>query len=252
MIDRLRAYLLLATWILGLGVVGPFVIPLTVLTKREEFITYPSEFFVRLGYFLTGTRFVVETSPKVDPNGVYVYAANHQSMVDPAIVWIHLGTRRRRVAYLVKKEIRKVPVLGYGVQQIGMILVDRTDRESALESARKATEALRRGRSFAVFAEGTRTRNGHVLPFKKGAFHMAIEAGVPVVPVSVDGAFDAMPPGSLRFKRVPMRVVLHDPIPTTGLTAEDVDALADRVRAIVASEVRAGLAPAPDAATPRG
>jgi 1-acyl-sn-glycerol-3-phosphate acyltransferase len=246
MIDRLRAYLLLAVWAFGLGICGPIVIPLTVLTKREGFITYPTAFFVWLGYFLTGTRFVVIGREKVDPNGVYVYTSNHQSLIDAAIIWTHIGTFRRRVAFLVKKEIGKVPVLGYGVRQLDMILVDRKDRESALAAARKATETLRRGRSFGVFAEGTRTRDGRVLPFKKGAFHMAVNAGVPVVPVSIDGAFEAMPPGSLRLKRVPVRVVIHDPIPTTGLTDDDVGDLAERARAIVASDVRAGLAPTPD------
>jgi 1-acyl-sn-glycerol-3-phosphate acyltransferase len=131
------------------------------------------------------------------------------------------------------------------------VLVDRKDRESALAAARRATEALRRGRSFAVFAEGTRTRDGRVLPFKKGAFHMAIEAGVPVVPVSIDGAFEAMPPGSLRLGRVPVRVVIHDPIPTAGLTVADVDELAERARTVVASAVRAGLATAPTSTAPK-
>jgi len=242
MIDRLRAYLLIGTWALGLGLVGPFVIPLTRITGRESFITYPATFFVWLGYKLTGTRFVVLGRDKVDPNGVYVYASNHQSLIDAAIVWTHIGTLQRRVAYLVKKEIGKVPILGYGVRQIGMILVDRKNRDGARSAAKQAAEALKRGRSFAVFAEGTRTRDGRVLPFKKGAFHMAIDAGVPVVPVSIDGAFEAMPPGALRLERVPVRVVIHDPIPTEGLTASDVDVLAERVRTVVASSVKAGLA----------
>jgi 1-acyl-sn-glycerol-3-phosphate acyltransferase len=245
MLDRLRAYLLIGTWALGLGIFGPIVIPITMLTKREEFITYPSAFFIWLGYAVTGTRFVVLGREKIDPNGVYVYVSNHQSLIDVAIIWTHIGTRRRRVAYLVKKEIAKVPVLGYGVRKIGMILVDRKNRESAIAAARQATESLRRGRSFGVFVEGTRTRDGRVLPFKKGAFHMAIDAGVPIVPVSIDGAFEAMPPGSLRLKSVPVRVVIHDPIPTTDLTSDDVEALAERARRVVASEVKAGLASDP-------
>ena len=96
-----------------------------------------------------------------------------------------------------------------------------------------------KGRSFAVFPEGTRTRDGALRPFKKGAFHMAIEAGVPVVPVTIAGAFEAMPSGTLRLEPVPVRVTMHEPIPTAGLTHEDVEQLLERTRAAIASALPA-------------
>lgn len=241
MLDRLRAYVLIGTWAVGLGVLGPPCILLTILTKYEGFITYPAAAVIWVGYKLVGVRFTIVGRERVDPNGVYVYTPNHQSLIDAAYVWSKLGTARRRIAFLVKKELTRVPILGFGILQIGIVPVDRGDSHRAVATAREATERLRGGRSFVVFAEGTRTRDGRVLPFKKGAFHMAVDAGVPVVPVSLDGAFDAMPPGTLRLRRVPVRLTIHEPIPTAGMTSDDVPALADRVRAVVASAVAAGI-----------
>jgi 1-acyl-sn-glycerol-3-phosphate acyltransferase len=235
MLQRLRAYLLIGIWALGLGLVGPVVIPLTLLTGREGFITYPSTFFVWLGLKVARVRVTVEGRDRVDPDGTYVYVCNHQSVLDPPIIWLALGRVSRRVAYLVKKEISRVPVLGIGVQQIGMLMVDRSNSERARDSARRAAAAVRAGRSFAVFAEGTRTRDGRLLPFKKGAFHMAIAAGVPVVPVTIDGAYEAMPPDTFKLRSVPIRVIIHDPIPTVGLGSDGLAPLVERAQAAVAA-----------------
>lgn len=237
MIERLRAYILVGVWAAGLAVLGPVCILLTVLTKWEGFITYPTTLVIRVGMLLAGVRYSVTGRERVDPRGVYVYTPNHQSMLDPPMVWASLGSPGRRPGFLVKKEIGRVPVLGYGIQQIGMLLVDRSNSERALVSARRATERLHAGRSFTVFAEGTRTRDGRLLPFKKGAFHMAVDAQVPIVPVSIDGAHRAMPRGEMRLRSAPIRVTIHNPIPTAGLTQKDVPVLLERARAAVASAV---------------
>jgi 1-acyl-sn-glycerol-3-phosphate acyltransferase len=237
MLERLRAYVLVGVWAVGLAVLGPVCILLTVLTKWEGFITYPTALVVRLGMLLSGVRYSVVGRERLDPRGVYVYTPNHQSMIDPPMVWVSLGSLALRPGFLVKKEIGRVPVLGYGIRQIGMLLVDRSNSERALASARMATERLHAGRSFTVFPEGTRTRDGKLLPFKKGAFHMAVDAQVPIVPVSIDGAHRAMPRGAMRLRPVPIRVTIHDPIPTAGLTQEDVPELLERTRAAVASAV---------------
>lgn len=235
MLERLRAYLLIGIWAAGLGLVGPVVIPLTMLTGREGLITYPAAFFVWLGLKAARVRVSVEGRDRIDPDATYVYVCNHQSVLDPPILWLLLGKRTRRAAYLVKKELGRVPILGFGVTLIGMLLVDRSNSERARESARRAAAALRHGRSFVVFAEGTRTRDGSILPFKRGAFHMAVDAGVPVVPVTVDGAFEAMPPGTFRLRPVPIRITIHEPISTEGMRSNDVAALADRSHDVVAS-----------------
>jgi 1-acyl-sn-glycerol-3-phosphate acyltransferase len=237
MLERLRALVTLGVWAAGLAVLGPPCILLTVVTKWEGFITYPTTAVVRLGLLLGGARFTVAGRERLDARGVYVYTPNHQSLLDPPLVWISLGSPARRPAFLVKKEIGRVPVLGYGIRQIGMLLVDRSNTERARASALEATERLHAGRSFAVFPEGTRTRDGRLLPFKKGAFYMAVDAGVPIVPVSIDGAHLAMPRGQMRLRRVPIRITIHEPIPTAGLSQADVPRLLEEARAAVASAV---------------
>jgi 1-acyl-sn-glycerol-3-phosphate acyltransferase len=235
MIGRLRAWAMLLVWSVGLAVLGPPFILLTVITGVQEFTTLPAMVVVRLGLWVGGVKVTVVGRERVDPRGIYVYTPNHQSLLDPPLVWLALGTPRRRIGFLVKTELERVPIFGYGIKAIGMLPVERGNHERAVQSAKRATERLRAGRSFAVYPEGTRTRTGELLPFKKGAFRMAVDAGVPVVPVTIDGAHAAMPPGALRLEPVPIRVTIHEPIPTEGLTPEDVPELIDRVRAAISS-----------------
>lgn len=235
MIGRLRAYLMFFVWGTGLLLLGPPFILLTALTGIEEFVTLPATAVVRAGLWVGGVRVEVVGRDRVDPDRVYVYTPNHQSLLDACIVWLTLGTPRRRIGFLVKTELERVPIFGYGIKQIGMIPVERGNQERAVASAQRATTKLESGRSYAVYPEGTRTRDGSLRPFKKGAFRMAIDAGVPVVPVTIDGAFRAMPPGAIRVENVPVRIVIHDPIPTAGLGPEDVPALMEQVRDVIAS-----------------
>lgn len=235
MIARIRAILLLSTWGIGLALLGPFCILATIVTKREEFITVPATMVVRLGLLLGRVEVETRWHENVDPRGTYVITPNHQSNLDPPLVWLAFGTPRHRPAFLLKKELMRVPLFGTGVKNIGMIEVDRSNRERAIKSAAKATEVIHGGRSFVVFPEGTRTRTGGVLPFKKGAFHMAVAAGVPVVPVTIDGTFRAMPKGRLALERVPIRITIHEPIPTAGLREEDIPALIARTHETIAS-----------------
>jgi 1-acyl-sn-glycerol-3-phosphate acyltransferase len=244
MIGRLRAYLMLAAWALGLAILGPFCILLTILTGVEAFITIPTMFVLHVGFLLGGVKRTVVGVENVDPRGVYVYAPNHQSILDPPIVWLALGTPARRPGFLLKTELLRVPIFGIGVQKIGMIAVDRSDREKAIESARRAAERIAEGRSFVVFPEGTRTRDGGLLPFKKGAFHMAMASGVPIVPITIDGPFLAMPRGEMRLRPVPIRVTIHEPIPTAGLSEADLPDLIARTEARIASALATPPAPA--------
>jgi 1-acyl-sn-glycerol-3-phosphate acyltransferase len=237
MLGRLRAYLMMLVWGVPLLILGPPCALLTLLTRRDCFVTVPGTIVVATGLRVGGVRVTVVGRDHIDPGGVYVYTPNHQSLLDAPIVWLALGTPYRRVGFLVKTELERVPIFGTGIKAIGCIPVERGNRESAVASARRGTESLVAGRAFAVFPEGTRTRDGALLPFKKGAFHMAIEAGVPVVPVTIDGAFRAMPRGAMRLVPVPVTVTIHEPIPTAGMTGDDVTSLLERAQAVVASSL---------------
>jgi 1-acyl-sn-glycerol-3-phosphate acyltransferase len=162
----------------------------------------------------------------------------------------------RNPAFLAKKELFKIPIFGYGMRQIGIIPVDRSNSAAAIESARKATHNLKNGKSYVVYPEGTRSPDGRPLPFKKGAFVMAVDAGVPVVPITISGSSRVMPKGKLRILPGTILMTIHEPISTDGYSRANVSELVDRVRSRVLSAISdppsAEAAPARDAQDPGG
>ena len=229
---RLRGIFLLAFWFSAIALVAPFLIALVVVTKNENFIYSPVRFFIRAGLALTGVRVKVSGLENLDPNQTYIFTPNHQSLIEVPLFVAYLG---RNPAYLGKKEIFKYPVFGYGIRLIGVIPVDRSNSPAAVESAKLATENLRRGKSYVVYPEGTRSRDGRMLPFKKGAFMMALDAGVPVVPVTVSGATKIMPKAQVKVFPSTVRITVHKPISTSGYSKENVAELMEKTRAQIFS-----------------
>ena len=157
-----------------------------------------------------------------------VYVANHISVLDiPALV-VGLPPVPK---FVMKKELLKVPLFGAAARAAGHIAIDRGNRGAAFAAYDDAAGVVRRGRSALVFAEGTRSRNGRLLPFKKGPFVLAIAAQVPVVPVVVMGSYDLMPKLTLVPKRGEIVLRVGEDIPTAGLTYPDREAISDRARA---------------------
>lgn len=157
-----------------------------------------------------------------------VYVANHVSMID---IWALITRLPSVPRFLMKKELLKVPFFGRAAQATGHIVIDRQMRTAAFGAYERAAEVIRQGRSACVFVEGTRSRTGKLMPFKKGPFVLAVAAQVPVVPVYVSGAFELMP--RLAPYPHPGTVTLHigEAIPTAGLTYADRDRLSDLARA---------------------
>lgn len=160
--------------------------------------------------------------------GPCVFTANHQSWLDIIALLVLLPGSVRFVA---KRELGRVPLFGPAMRAAGHIEVDRRDLRSAVSAYEEAGRVIQSGFSALVFPEGTRSRDGRLLPFKKGPFVLAIVAQVPVVPVVILGSHDALPRGNVRPRPVPITVRLGDPIPTAGLTYADRDRLSDQVRA---------------------
>jgi len=229
---RLRGIFLVTFWFGSIGLLGPIVIWLARRTRNENFIYKPVGMFVRLGLAIVGVKLNIVGLERLDPAKTYMFTPNHQSLIDVAIFWICLG---RNVAYLAKKELTRNPVLRYGFPVIGVVPVDRSNRTAAVNSARMATENLRRGKSYVVYPEGTRSPDGRLLPFKKGAFIMALDAGVPVVPVTISGATVVMPKGKLSLLPATIRITVHEPIPVEGYSRETLADLIELTRARVES-----------------
>jgi 1-acyl-sn-glycerol-3-phosphate acyltransferase len=216
-------------------VFGPPTIIVSYLAGRREWV-YPWALFGARNWLrLSGVRVKVRGRELLDPRQSYVFVANHRSFLDTAALFYHTG---RRIGIIAKKELLKVPILGYGMGYVNIMAIDRSNNKRAVETMKAATDRLRRGVSFGVFAEGTRALPGELLPFKKGAFYMAAEAGVPVVPVAIKNTDALMGKGTGTARPGEIEMVLLPPVPTEGVkTDEDVRRLAQRVNALVAEEL---------------
>jgi 1-acyl-sn-glycerol-3-phosphate acyltransferase len=169
--------------------------------------------------------------PAFDPRTACVYAANHQSQFDiPALV-VTMPTDFRMVA---KRSLLYVPIFGWALWLAGFVFIDRSNREQAIRSLRQAAARLKRGTSIVVFAEGTRSTEGTLLPFKRGGFVMAIEAEVPVVPVTIRGGREILPKGSLRVRPGHIEVHFGAPVDTRAYDYDSRDVRVARVRASIA------------------
>jgi 1-acyl-sn-glycerol-3-phosphate acyltransferase len=159
-----------------------------------------------------------------------VFCSNHESNVDPPILFQALHPQ---LHVLYKAELHKFPLMGTVFDVGGFVPVDRQDRRQSFDSLEQGAASLRAGNSFLIFPEGTRSRSGDLLPFKKGGFIMAIQAQVPIVPVAISGGRASMRKGSAIVRPVRVSIRIGQPIPTAGMTLEDRDRLIARVRADV-------------------
>ena len=145
----------------------------------------------------------------------------------------------RRLGLLAKKELLNVPILGYGMGFVNVMAIDRSNRERARQTVEAATARIRSGRSFGVFAEGTRAKPGEFLPFKKGAFYMAAQAGVSIVPVAIKNTDHLMGKGTGEARAGTIEMVMLPPISTAGYsTDEDVKELVNRAHSLIGQELR--------------
>ncbi|HXE75125.1 MAG TPA: lysophospholipid acyltransferase family protein [Candidatus Xenobia bacterium] len=221
----------------------PFVLHAR-LTGRIEKLYSVALWIVRNALRLAGVKIEV-TGRENFPGRTCVYMANHQSNIDPPILFVTLPPR---IAMMGKKQVFSIPVLGTALRAGDFVPVHREDPEEARESVEVALEKLRRGVSFLVYPEGHRSWDGRLLPFKHGVFVLAIRGGVPIVPITLDGATGLMPKGKWEIYPGVVRVTIHPPVETAHRRVEERRQLGREVRAIIASalppELRGEPAPA--------
>ncbi len=163
---------------------------------------------------------------RVDLAQPAIYAANHSSALDIPVLYVGLPFQFR---ILAKLELFRLPFLGWHLKRSGQIPIDRTDARHSLRSLSAAAQTVKDGMSLVVFPEGGRSEDGNLQPFLGGTFYLAIKAQVPIVPMAILGAFEALPMNSYVIHPTPFRLIVGDPIPTTGLSPRDMEALSARV-----------------------
>ena len=183
--------------------------------------------FGRSLLWASGVRQVAKGLERVPENEPVIFVSNHQSAFDIFLVAAHMPGR---VRFTFKKELMKVPVFGQALKACGHIKVDRQNRSKAFGAFEDAARVLNEGISALIFAEGTRSRTGELLPFKKGAFVLAIGTGVKIVPVYCGGTFDLLRKGSVRLYPRRIGVFFGEPINTAGLDYNDRNELMERTR----------------------
>jgi len=218
-----------------LAILGPPILLIAWLVNKHDLV-YPWALFGARNWLrFSGVRVRVKGLELLDPKQTYVFVSNHRSYLDTAAMFVYTG---RRIGLLAKKELLKVPVLGVGMGFVNVMAIDRSNRESAIRTTEAAAQRIKSGVSFAVFVEGTRAKPGELLPFKKGAFYMARQAGVPVVPVAIKNSDVLMGKGTGEARSGTIEMVLMKPIDTNGLmTDDDIDRLVADVHALIAKEL---------------
>lgn len=220
--------------VLLLFVATPALIFLWIINRRIWL--YPLALWgARVWLAACGAKVKVIGLERLDPDTSYVFASNHRSYLDTAALFRYTG---KRMGLVAKKELLKAPVLGQGMGFVNIIAIDRTNPERAVQSMQKAREVMNNGYSFGVFVEGTRAMPGELLPFKKGAFHLALQTGAPIVPVAIKNTDWMM--GKRTGVAYPgeIELVLLPPISTNEKSADDVMELLTKTREAIASQLK--------------
>ncbi|MCL5124432.1 MAG: 1-acyl-sn-glycerol-3-phosphate acyltransferase [Deltaproteobacteria bacterium] len=190
--------------------------------------------------FLMGLKYSIYGTENIRSGQSYIITPNHQGNADILALVVNLPLRFR---WVIKRELLRIPVFGWALAGTGAIAIDRSDREKAVESLNKAKDKLSKGWSMLIYPEGTRTADGNLLPFKKGPFMIAVQTGLPILPVASNGAFKILPKKTIAFRPGRITLTVGEPIITKDLTENDVPWLMEQTRMAIAKNLKANYDP---------
>jgi 1-acyl-sn-glycerol-3-phosphate acyltransferase len=228
LLSRLRSYFILdpLIWFYTLGL-GLIAIPGGMADRTGRRLHWFSRTWSWLIMKTILSPVTVTGLDKIDTSKPLVYAANHASALDIPVLYVNLPFQFR-IAF--KKELLVYPVVGWQLKRSGQICIDQQNPSRSIGSIRAALKGLKQGLPLVIFPEGGRTPDGEIKPFQPGAFFLAIKAQVDVVPVALVGTYELLPMNTFHIKCRPLEMRVGEPIPTTGLTLRDMDALSTRVQ----------------------
>jgi 1-acyl-sn-glycerol-3-phosphate acyltransferase len=226
----IRTIVMLTFW----GVAAPLAaligFPWTFLTGDVSLLYRMFTWGAFVGVRLTGVRVETVGLDRLDPTRAYIFMSNHLSNLDPPI---QIPLIPRRTSVMVKKELFKTPILGPAMRMASLVPVDRGNRDAGIDAVREAKKVVEQGISMTIYPEGHRSFDGKLLPFKKGPFYLAVECGVPVVPVTITGTHYAMPKGRFAVKPGVVTVIFHSPIEPQDFGGRE--CLMEKMRTVIES-----------------
>ena len=207
---RIYQFVIMIPMIVALTIVTGLITVVGSLLGGGRFWGYwPAHVWAKLCTWLTLVRVTVSGRGNIDPHTSYVFVANHQGAYDIFAVY---GFLNHNFKWLMKAGLRKFPVIGVACAAAGHVFVDNSSPSAIRRTMAKAERTLQGGMSVVVFPEGSRTRTGRMRPFHKGAYQLSMEFGLPVVPVTIDGAFDVLPRGSWLPRPGRIKLTIHPPV----------------------------------------
>jgi len=221
-------------WIVLVPPAALIAFPWTFITGNVNFLYWIGMALALAGPKIAGARIKLVGLDKIDPAGTYIFMSNHVSNIDPPIL---VPLIPGRTSVLAKKEIWRIPILSKALDLAEIVPVERSNRDAAIQSIRRASEVMKHHINMTIFPEGTRSPDGRLMPFKKGPFHLAAETGFPIVPVTILGTYEMMPKGSSIVKSGTATLVFHPPVDPKQFASRD--ELVEAVRAAINSALPA-------------
>jgi 1-acyl-sn-glycerol-3-phosphate acyltransferase len=215
-----------------LTIIGSLLsLPSGIIDRTGDLVLWLARWWSRGVLGSAGVRVRVRSNMTFDPKRSYVVMPNHLSTVDIWAIFVAVPVPLR---FIAKKQLGQIPLFGWAMRAGRFIFIDRQNATSARRTIDQAADRIRQGCSVVIFPEGTRSRDGHLGPFKKGGFHLAINSGADVVPVAIRGTREVMPRGAFLIRPGTVEIEIGAPISTAGLGADDRQRLLEQTRAAVA------------------
>lgn len=220
----------LMSLILNTAVLAIVIILISPFDRRGNVVHYIGKFWALLNVYLSGTRLHIVGKDRIRRNRPYIVMSNHQSLFD---VWALIGKMPLQLRWIVKGDIRKMPLFGYALERMGHIYVDKAGGRNMVRSLESAARKIREGTSVVIFPEGTRSRDGRLQKFHRGGAVIALRAGVPVLPVAVNGGRFVLPKNTLDLLPGKIRIVVGESIDPASFGKHQAEELLEAVRSAI-------------------